>query len=157
LDGALKKGYATIWDQCSQEVRNKLEVSNNWDHIQWEQSLHDLIVKIGRICIGFNDHKQEVFNLLQALKTLFLHSQGERESMDEYSSNFKSLWDTVEAFGGSPGMQKGLLSGLLKLLGRVQDPDNVMAKEFEATEDEVTEAVKAALLISGQTRQGIGG
>jgi hypothetical protein len=29
LDGALKKGYATIWDQYSQEVRNKLEVSND--------------------------------------------------------------------------------------------------------------------------------
>ena len=36
LDSALKKGYATIWDQCSQEVRGKLEASNNWDWIQRE-------------------------------------------------------------------------------------------------------------------------
>jgi hypothetical protein len=50
---------------------------------------------------------------VKALKTLFLHTQGERESMEEYSRNFKSLWDTVEAFGGSLGMQKGLISGLL--------------------------------------------
>ncbi len=36
LDGALKKGYATIWDQCSQEICDKLEASNDWDHIQRE-------------------------------------------------------------------------------------------------------------------------
>ncbi len=33
LDGTLKKGYATIWDQCSQKLRNKLEASINWDCI----------------------------------------------------------------------------------------------------------------------------
>ncbi len=45
-------------------------------------------------------------------------------------------------------MQKGLISKLLKLPGRVRDPDNMRAKEFEAAEDEVTKAVKAVLLIS---------
>ncbi len=29
LDSALKKCYATVWDQCSQDVRDKLEASNN--------------------------------------------------------------------------------------------------------------------------------
>ena len=73
--------------------------------------------------------------------------------MEEYSRNFKSLWDTVEAFGGSPGMQKGLISGLLTLSIRVkEDPDNVTAKEFKAAEDEVAEAVKVALLISGANK-----
>ncbi len=52
--------------------------------------LHDLISKIKRICIGFDDHKQEVFNLVQALKTLFLYTQTEKESVDEYAHNFKS-------------------------------------------------------------------
>jgi hypothetical protein len=152
LDGMLKKGYATIWDQCSQEVRNKLEASNNWHQIQWEQSLHNLIVKIERICIGFDNYKQEMFNLVQALKTLFLHMQGGRESMEEYSRNFKSLWDAVEAFRGSPGMQKGLISRLLRLPSSVRDPDNVTAKVFKAAEDEVTMAVKAVLLISGASK-----
>ena len=124
-----------------------MEASNNWDHIQWEQSLHNLIAKSERICVGFDDHKQEIFNLVQALKTLFLHTQGERER-GGVLQKLQSLWDTVEAVGGLPEMQKGLISGLLKLPGRVWDPDNVTAKEFEATEDEVAEAVKAALQIS---------
>ncbi len=58
----------------------------------------------------------------------------------------------VEAFRGSQGMQKGLIDRLLKLLGRVRDPDKVTAKEFEAAENEVAEAVKAALLISGANK-----
>jgi hypothetical protein len=61
----------TVRDQCSQEVRNKLETSNNWGCIQWEQLLHDLITKIERIYMEFDDHKQKIFNLVQALKTLY--------------------------------------------------------------------------------------
>ena len=113
LDSALKKGYATVWDQCSLEVRNKLEASDDWERTQREQSLHKLISKIERICVGFDDHKQEIFNLVQALKMLFLYTQTDKETVEEYTRNFKSLWDTVEAFGGSPGLQKGLVKGLL--------------------------------------------
>jgi hypothetical protein len=117
LDNALKKGFATVYNQCSLEVRDKLEASDEWNKVQREQSLHDLISKIDRICVGFDDHKQEVFNLVQALKTLFLYTQTEKESVDEYAHNFKSLWDTVEAFGGSPGIHQGLVNGLLATLG----------------------------------------
>ena len=117
LDNALKKGFTTVYNQCSLEVRDKLEASDEWNKVQREQSLHDLISKIERICVGFDDHKQEVFNLVQALKTLFLYTQTEKESVDEYAHNFKSLWDTVEAFGGSPGIHQGLVNGLLATLG----------------------------------------
>ncbi len=41
---------------------------------QRQQLLHELIQMIERICVGFNDHKQEVFNLVQSLKTLFLYT-----------------------------------------------------------------------------------
>ncbi len=31
LGEASKKGYATIYNQCSKEVRDKLESTNNWE------------------------------------------------------------------------------------------------------------------------------
>jgi hypothetical protein len=37
LDKALKKGFATVYDQCSpevSEVRDKLEASDDWDKTQ---------------------------------------------------------------------------------------------------------------------------
>ncbi len=62
-----------MYAQCSNEVKEKLEASSNWQRIQDEQSLlHELIQKVERICIGFDDHKQEVYNLVQSLKMLFL-------------------------------------------------------------------------------------
>ncbi len=43
----LKKGFTTVWDQCSQEVRDKLKAGNDWgERTQREQSLHNLIGKI---------------------------------------------------------------------------------------------------------------
>ena len=60
-DNVLKKGFATVYDQCSLEVRDKLEASDEWNKVQREQSLHDLISKIERVCVRFDNYKQEVW------------------------------------------------------------------------------------------------
>jgi hypothetical protein len=84
LEESLKKGYAVVYNQCSQEVHNKLKSVDNWDRIQQEQSLHELFTKIKKICVGFEDHKQAEFNLVQSLKTLFLYTQSKKETVEEY-------------------------------------------------------------------------
>ncbi len=88
LQDSLKKGYATVYDQCSQEVRIKLEATDDWDKMQRDQSLHELIQKIECICVRFDNHKQEVFNLVQALRMLFLFMQGEKDTVDKYGRSF---------------------------------------------------------------------
>ncbi len=98
-EDALKKGYAMVYNQCSQEVKDKLEATNDWERIQKNQSLCKLIQKVEWICIGIDNHKQEVFNLVQELKTLFLYIQGEKDGVDQYGRNFRSLWDMVKEFG----------------------------------------------------------
>jgi hypothetical protein len=47
--------------------------------------------------------------LVQALRALFLYTQSEKEPAEEYGRNLKSLWDMAEAFGGSPGLHKGMI------------------------------------------------
>ncbi len=121
--------------------------------IQRQQLLHELIQKIERICVGFGDHEQEVSNLVQPLKTLFLYTQGKKETGEDYSRNLRSLWDTVEAFGGLPGVHKGLIEGLIRAPGRKADPNTVAEDELGAVKAEASEAVKAALLISGMDRR----
>ncbi len=95
-------------------MKDKLEGADDWATTQNEQSLHNLINKIERICVGFDYHKQEVFNLVQALKTLFLYSQNDKETVEQYGRNFRALWEMVEAFGGSPGVHQGMINGMLK-------------------------------------------
>ncbi len=44
--------------QCSQQVRDKLKLTENWEVRQMEQLLHNLISEVEKICVGFEDHKQ---------------------------------------------------------------------------------------------------
>jgi hypothetical protein len=43
LGESLKKGFATVYEQCSREVKEKLENTKNWEGKQREQCLHSLI------------------------------------------------------------------------------------------------------------------
>ena len=88
LEESLKKGYATVYDQCSQEVRDKLKATRDWETVQATQSLDELIKRIKKICVGSDNHKQSVFNLVQSLKTLFLYTQSEKDTVAEYARNF---------------------------------------------------------------------
>jgi hypothetical protein len=152
LEESLKEGYATVYDQCSQEVRDKLKATRDWETVQAVQALDELIKRIEKICVGFDDHKQSVFNLVQSLKTLFLYTQSEKEIVKECARNFKSLWDKVEAFGGSPGIHQGLVDAALNRRGLANPND----AQIEAAENVAVEQVKAALLISGADQRKFG-
>jgi hypothetical protein len=58
--------------------------------------------------------------------------------VEEYGRNFRSLWDTVEAFGGSPGVHEGLVRGILSNIMQGTTPT---AKEMSDTEEALSEAV----------------
>ncbi len=46
LEESLKMGFATVYKQCSREVKEKLESTKEWEKMQKEQCLHKLIQKI---------------------------------------------------------------------------------------------------------------
>ena len=126
--------------------------------MQNDQYLHQLILKIERICVGFDVHKQEVYNLVQAMNTLFLYTQIDKESLEYYSQNLNSIWDTDEAFGASPGIQRGLVEGwLLAEPGRITNVNNVTDIERTEAKTQTSDALKAALLISGAYKRRYGG
>jgi hypothetical protein len=156
LGELLMKGFATVYEQCSREVKEKLENTKNWEAIQREQCLHSLIQKIECICVGFKDHKQDVFNFVQVLKALFLYTQLEKELVEEYGRNLKSLWDMVEAFGGSPGLHKGMMEALAKDTTRFANAGAPTEDEITKMENEANEAMKTELLISGANKQQYG-
>jgi hypothetical protein len=62
----------------------------------------------------------------------------------------------VEAFGGSPGVHKGLVDGLLSNTTRVKDLRKPTDQEIAKAEDDSCEAVKAALLVSGADKRRYG-
>ncbi len=86
--------------------------------------------------------------MVQALKGLFLYSQLEKELVEEYRRNLKGLWDTVEAFGGSPCLHKGMVDALMKATSRFADPGAPTKEKMAKARNKANKAVKAALLIS---------
>ncbi len=92
LEESLKKGFATVYDQCLQEVKEKLESTKEWEKTQKEQCLHELIQKIEQICVGFDDHKQDIFNLVQALRSLF-------STPNPRKRRWRNMGETLRAYG----------------------------------------------------------
>ncbi len=144
LEESLKKRFATVYEQYSREVKEKLKSTKKWEEMRKEQCLHELIQKIEQICAGFDNHKQDVFNLVQAHRSLFLYTQSEKETVEESGRNLKSLWDTVEVFGGSPGPHKGMLEVLVKDKTRFSDSAAPTKEETATVEDDANKAIKAA-------------
>ncbi len=62
----------------------------------------------------------------------------------------------MEAFGGLPGVHKGLVDGLLRQPGQVCDKDNITDNERKSAEEEANESVKGTLLISGAEKRRYG-
>jgi hypothetical protein len=87
---------------------------------------------------------------------LFLYTQGEKEGINQYGRNFRSLWDTVEAFRGLPGVHKGLVNVLLKDPSWVNNVHNMTPKERTEAKETVRKAVKAAMLIRGTDKRQYG-
>jgi hypothetical protein len=89
---------------------------------------------------------------------LFLYTQTEKENVDKFAINFKSLWDMVEAFGDSPGVHKGLVNGLLATPGRVADLSNMTADKLIMAEVwECLTAVCKELSLANAKGKGIDG
>ena len=92
------------------------------------------------------------------MTTLFLYTQTEKELVEDYSHNLTSLWDTSKAFDTSPGIHRGLIKGwLLDKPGRIADINNITDAERAEAETQTSDAVKAALLISGAGKRKYGG
>ena len=78
--------------------------------------------------------------------------------MEDYSRKLTSLWETAEAFGASPGIHRGLVEGwLLAEPGCIVEINNITNTERAEAETQTSDAVKAALLISGANKRRYGG
>ena len=135
LRGAQKSVFSILYDQCSEEVKNKLQAEQGWDDVERDQSTHLLITRIRRICTGFEEHKQGTYNLVQSMRRLFLHVQGNNDSVSDFVRHFKGLWSTAEAFGASPGLHLGLTESWLQgadwVADRAHPTDNERTRAVE--------------------------
>ena len=86
---------------------------------------------------------------MQLVKSLYLLTQGDKETVDTYVRNLNSHFNTSMAFGASPRVHQGLVDNLLATADWVGDTNAIQQAEIERARTETTESMKAAMLISG--------
>ena len=57
LRGARNLALSIVYDQFSQEVKDKLQSEQGWDVVDRDQSIHDFITRIRGITTVFEEHK----------------------------------------------------------------------------------------------------
>ena len=102
----MKKGFATLYDRCSEAVKTRLKTVDGCDRIDCDQSVHDLVKVIQKICVGHDDTNQDMYNVVQACKNMFLSRQSDETLTEDYLRDFKSYWDTCEAYKFRAGTHK---------------------------------------------------
>ena len=97
-----------------------------------------------------------MYNIVQSTKKLYLHLQDDKTTVPDYARDFKSLWETCESFGGTPGYHEGLVNQMLKDTSRVADVNRPSTGERKAAVNDTAEAVKGAMLLSGADQKRFG-
>ena len=154
LDSNMKKGFATMYDQCSEAVKLYLETVDNWDRIDCDQSVQDLMKAIQKICVGHGETNQDMYNIVQGCKNMFLFRQDDGMSTEDYVRDFKSYWDTHEAYKADPAFHPKLAKARLDDIAA--DADHPTADERSKAELEIKEEIMAGLVISSANQKPLG-
>ena len=77
-----------------------------------------------------------------------------RKAWSNTGTTSARFWDTVEAFRGSTGAQKGLIDALLKDPLRVRSSGRPTDAKKKKAKEDASESIKAALMINGPIRIG---
>jgi len=154
LDNNMKKGFAILYDQCSDAVKTRLETVDGWDRIDCDQSVYDLVKAIQKICVGHDDTNQDMYNVVQACKNMFLFRQSDEALTKDYLRDFKSYWDTCEMYKAEPVSYPKLVQARLdEIAVNIALPS---ADEKSKTELEIKDEFMAGLVISSANQKRFG-
>jgi hypothetical protein len=108
------RAFTVIYNQCSQDVKDKLKASTGWENIDADQDLGALMNKIQGICVGIDEDMQPVAGIVQAQTALYLLTQPEGQTPEEYARQKRALFEACEKYGGSPGSADGMTARTLR-------------------------------------------
>ena len=142
--------WALIYDQCSPELKNKLEGTNGYDNAKSSNDIVKLLTMIRGYCCQFDTLSDEYISIVKSLKNLFYFFQKTEQTNSEFHEDFMALVEVIEEYGGTgsltyfPNMiKKELLSK------NIMDPSQASADELKEAKGIVREKFLAALMLNG--------
>jgi len=94
--------WALIYDQCSPELKNKLEGGDEYNKCKSGNDVAALLIMICSYCCQFDTLNDEYVSIVGAIKSLFFYWQKPEQTNADYHKDFMALVKVIEEYGG-PG------------------------------------------------------
>ena len=95
------KAYAFQWEKCGRAMQNKIVGQSDFDTEIYNNPIKLLIAKKEH-SLNFQDLQQEMAITADAINVFMNTRQKDNESLQEYTSRFKSSKDIMELHVGGP-------------------------------------------------------
>lgn len=147
--GNESNAWALIYDQCSPELKNKLEGTENYDAAKSTNDVAKLLTMIRGYCCQFDLLSDEYMAIVAAIKNLFYFFQKVEQSNADYHEDFMAMLEVIEEYGGAGSMTHfpNMLKREIEADGT--DMSNATNEQMKKGKKVVREKFLAALMLSG--------
>jgi hypothetical protein len=90
--------WALIYNQCSPELKNKLEGTNGYDNAKSSNDIIKLLMMIRGYCCQFDTLNDEYMSIVKSLKNLFYFFQKTEQTNSEFHEDFMALVEVIEEY-----------------------------------------------------------
>ena len=106
LDAGKRKLHSSMWGQCTQMIKNKLESATDCATMHDNKDPIALIKIVKGATHNFKDQKCAMCSVWQTHKQLFSCAQREDENIKDHFDHFKNHVDVMENGGDKLGTEK---------------------------------------------------
>jgi hypothetical protein len=96
--------WALIYNQCSTELKNKLEETQGYDTAKSGSNVAKLLTMIRGYCCQFNLLRDKYMTIVAAIKNLLYFFQKTEQSNADYHEEFMVMLKVIKEYGGAGSM-----------------------------------------------------
>jgi hypothetical protein len=147
--GNESSAWASIYNQCSAELKNKLEGMQGYNTAKSGNNMAKLLTMIRGYCCRFNLLREEYMAIVVVIKNLFYFFQKTEQLNADYHEDFMAMLKGIEEYGGAGSMTHfpNMLKQELETNGT--DLSKATSEQLKEGKKTICEKFLAALMLSG--------
>jgi hypothetical protein len=148
--------WALIYDQCSPELKNKLEGTSGYDTSKMDNDVVALLMMIRSYCCQFDTLNDEYMLIVGAIKNLLYFFQKTTQANADYHEYFMAMVEVIEEYGGAGSLT--YFPNIIKkeLESKKINMDKASTSEMRDAKMIVRDKSLAVLMLSGANREKYG-
>ena len=102
--------YNVTWSQCSRLMRNRLRSQKDFEKVEDDTDVTELLKLIKIVSHEFEAHISPYDAISEAKRKMYTFKQAEGESNEAFLQQFKTLVDVLNHYGDEPMVDKSLIT-----------------------------------------------